>query len=52
MLFLKVFDGNCDHVTPVLNSLESAQTARYIRIYPIKYFGAACLRVEVYGCNY
>ena len=29
LLLLKVFDGNCDHVTPVLNILESAQIARY-----------------------
>ena len=47
----KIFDGNCDHVTPVLNLLEKGQNARYIRIHPIKYVAAACLRVEVYGCN-
>ena len=52
IVIFKVFDGNCDHVTPVLNILEKAQNARYIRIYPIKYIGAACLRVEVYGCKY
>ncbi|XP_028395190.1 zinc metalloproteinase nas-13-like [Dendronephthya gigantea] len=46
----KIFDGNCDHVTPVLNILARTQYARFIRIHPIKLFGAACLRVEVYGC--
>jgi hypothetical protein len=49
-LLSQVFDGNCDHVTPVMNLLERDVRARYMRIYPIKYIGAACLRVEVYGC--
>ncbi|XP_046845051.1 zinc metalloproteinase nas-14-like [Xenia sp. Carnegie-2017] len=47
---VKVFDGNCDHMTPVLNLLKHPRSARFIRIYPIKYIAAACLRVEVYGC--
>ena len=51
LMLLQVFDGNCDHVTPVLNILEKGQDARYIRIHPIKYIAAACLRVEVYGCT-
>ena len=50
-LLSQVFDGNCDHVTPVLNLLERPQYARYIRIHPIKFVAAACLRVEVYGCQ-
>ncbi|CAB3982231.1 zinc metallo ase nas-13-like [Paramuricea clavata] len=47
----KIFDANCDHVTPVMNLLERDVRARYMRIHPTKYIGAACLRVEVYGCN-
>ena len=37
-------------MTPVLNLLKKAENARYIRIHPIKYMAAACLRIEVYGC--
>ncbi|PFX31363.1 Zinc metalloproteinase nas-15 [Stylophora pistillata] len=46
----KVFGGNCDHFTPVLNVLQRGVTARYIRFYPVTY-NYVCMRVEVYGCD-
>lgn len=46
----KVFGGNCDHFTPVLNFLQRGVTARYIRFYPVTY-NYVCMRVEVYGCD-
>ena len=49
-LHLQIFDGNCDHFTPVLNILERGITARYVRFYPVTY-NYVCMRVEVYGCD-
>ena len=46
----QVFEGNCDNITPVANVLKYPTTARYIRLYPIKFVGLGCLRVELYGC--
>jgi len=47
---VKMFDGNCDHFTPVMNEFRSPIVARFIRIYPMK-FNFACLRMELYGCE-
>ena len=47
---LQIFDGNCDHFTPVVNILERGITARYVRFYPVTY-NYVCMRVEVYGCD-
>lgn len=49
-LYLQIFDGNCDHFTPVVNILEHGTTARYVRFYPVTY-NYVCMRVEVYGCD-
>ena len=49
-LHLQIFDGNCDHFTPVVNILEDGTTARYVRFYPVTY-NYVCMRVEVYGCD-
>ena len=49
-LHLQIFDGNCDHFTPVVNILEHGITARYVRFYPLTY-NYVCMRVEVYGCE-
>lgn len=46
----KVYNGNCDHFTPVVNILERGVTARYVRFYPATY-NYVCMRVEVYGCD-
>ncbi|XP_057302423.1 zinc metalloproteinase nas-14-like [Hydractinia symbiolongicarpus] len=45
----KVFDGNCDHVTPVLNKFTNRITARYIRYIPTDW-NYPCVRMEFYGC--
>ena len=49
-LLLQIFDGNCDHFTPVVNILEHGIKARYVRFYPVTY-NYVCMRVEVYGCD-
>lgn len=49
-LNLQIFDGNCDHFTPVVNILEHGMTARYVRFHPVTY-NYVCMRVEVYGCD-
>ncbi|CAH1239872.1 TLL2 [Branchiostoma lanceolatum] len=46
----KVFEGNCDHVTPVTNVLPSPITARYLRIV-VADSNYPCMRAEVYGCD-
>ena len=47
--FLKVFIGNCDHFTPVLNTFNPV-TARYVKIIVVK-ASYPCMRVELYGCD-
>ncbi|XP_048580000.1 zinc metalloproteinase nas-13 isoform X2 [Nematostella vectensis] len=47
----KVFKGNCDHFTPVLNTFQ-LQVARFIRVLPLGNQSAwPCMRLEVYGCD-
>lgn len=46
----KVFEGNCDHVTPVLNVFHEPLIGRYIRYIPWKY-NYPCVRLEFYGCD-
>ena len=50
VLIQQEFKGNCDHVTPVLNILDTAIYARYVKFHPIKYYEGICMRVEIYGC--
>jgi len=45
----EIFDGNCDHVTPVLNQFTTPIQARYIRYLPWNW-NFPCLRMELYGC--
>lgn len=45
----KVFTGNCDHFTPVLNTFNPV-TARYVKIIVVK-ASYPCMRVEFYGCD-
>eukprot|EP00795_Rhopilema_esculentum_P001751 gene1751-16235_t len=45
----KLFDGNCDHFTPILNKFENRISARYLRLYPTK-ANYPCIRMEFYGC--
>nr|XP_032806471.1 inactive carboxypeptidase-like protein X2 [Petromyzon marinus] len=46
----RLFEANHDQDTPVVNELEIAVVARYIRINPITWHGDICMRLEVLGC--
>ncbi|NXI86779.1 AEBP1 protein, partial [Rhipidura dahli] len=45
-----MFYGNVDKDTPVLTEFPEPVVARYIRIYPQRWNGSLCLRLEVLGC--
>ena len=47
----QVFTGNFDLDSVVLNSLENAVEARYIRLRPKEWHNGIAVRVEVYGSN-
>lgn len=47
----QVFTGNSDLDTVVLNSLESAVEARYIRFRPKEWHNGIAMRVEVLGLD-
>jgi hypothetical protein len=46
---LQGFKGNNDSTTIVFHPLEPAETARFVRFYPVSYETNACIRVELYG---
>ncbi|NXF12349.1 AEBP1 protein, partial [Smithornis capensis] len=46
----QMFYGNVDKDTPVLSEFPEPMVARYIRIYPQRWNGSLCLRLEVLGC--
>ncbi|XP_069922425.1 coagulation factor VIII isoform X1 [Oryctolagus cuniculus] len=48
---LKVFKGNQDSFTPVLNSLDPPLLTRYLRIHPKSWVHQIALRLEVLGCE-
>ncbi|CAB3997590.1 zinc metallo ase nas-13-like [Paramuricea clavata] len=48
---VKLFTGNCDHVTPVINKLAQPVRARFVRFHPKQHYAGMCMRTEVYGCN-
>jgi hypothetical protein len=50
MITFQVFDANNDTNTVVRNLFVPPFMARWVKIYPIKHFGAAVLRVELYKC--
>ncbi|XP_031569132.1 zinc metalloproteinase nas-13-like [Actinia tenebrosa] len=45
----KVFDGNCDFFTPVINTFTPTR-ARYVRLHVVK-ASYPCVRMELYGCD-
>ncbi|XP_071585359.1 adipocyte enhancer-binding protein 1 isoform X2 [Heliangelus exortis] len=45
-----MFYGNVDKDTPVLTEFPEPVVARYLRIYPQRWNGSLCLRMEVLGC--
>jgi len=47
----KIFTGNCDHFTPVLNRFNPVK-ARYVKVLPHDNPQAwMCMRLELYGCD-
>ncbi|XP_006876917.1 PREDICTED: coagulation factor VIII [Chrysochloris asiatica] len=48
---VKVFQGNEDSVTPVVNYLDPPLLTRYLRIYPQSWLHHIALRIEVLGCE-
>ncbi|XP_036271624.1 coagulation factor VIII isoform X1 [Pipistrellus kuhlii] len=48
---VKVFQGNQDSLTPVVNSLEPPLLTRYLRIHPRSWVNHIALRLEILGCE-
>uniref|UniRef100_A0A452RPW4 Coagulation factor VIII n=1 Tax=Ursus americanus TaxID=9643 RepID=A0A452RPW4_URSAM len=48
---VKVFQGNQDSFTPVVNSVDPPLLTRYLRIYPQTWARQIALRLEVLGCE-
>ncbi|XP_066105508.1 coagulation factor VIII isoform X1 [Saccopteryx bilineata] len=48
---VKVFHGNQDSFTPVVNSLDPPLLTRYLRIHPQSWVYQIALRLEVLGCE-
>lgn len=49
--FLKIYQGNNDQNTVVVNTLIEPIEARYIRLHPTAWYGHISLRMELYGCS-
>ncbi|KAG8450478.1 hypothetical protein GDO86_002946 [Hymenochirus boettgeri] len=47
----KLFDGNVDAFAIKENKFDPPITARYIRLYPTKYYNRPTLRMELLGCE-
>ncbi|XP_075445547.1 coagulation factor V isoform X2 [Ascaphus truei] len=47
----KLFDGNIDATNIKENEFDPPITARYIRVYPTKYYNRPTLRMELLGCE-
>lgn len=47
----RVFEGNTDSFSVKHNYFDEPVTARFIRIYPVKYEGHPSMRMEVIGCQ-
>ncbi|XP_078219845.1 coagulation factor VIII isoform X3 [Callithrix jacchus] len=48
---VKIFQGNQDSFTPVVNSLDPPLLTRYLRIHPQSWVHQIALRMEVLGCE-
>lgn len=46
---LQVLAGNTDAEAAVTNTFNPKISARYIRVYPVKYRHKVCMRLELYG---
>ncbi|XP_061454964.1 coagulation factor VIII isoform X2 [Rhineura floridana] len=47
----KIFQGNQDHFSPVVNLLDPPLFARYLRIHPVRWNNHIALRMELLGCD-
>nr|XP_060612582.1 coagulation factor VIII-like [Anolis sagrei ordinatus] len=47
----KIFQGNQDHLSPVVNFLDSPIFAQYLRIHPRRWNKHIALRIEILGCD-
>ncbi|KAL9978610.1 hypothetical protein ACROYT_G016146 [Oculina patagonica] len=47
----KIFRGNFDRDTMVVHKIFPPFHARFVRIYPLKWYNHICMRAELYGCN-
>ncbi|KAL8180994.1 UNVERIFIED_CONTAM: hypothetical protein K2H54_043513 [Gekko kuhli] len=47
----KIFQGNQDYISPVVNLLDPPLFARYLRIHPLSWNKRIALRTEFLGCN-
>lgn len=47
----KVFQGNQDSSTPVVNALDPPLFTRYLRIHPTSWAQHIALRLELLGCE-
>ena len=51
VVFMQVFDGNCDHFTPVINRFNPVK-ARFVKVLPHDNPQSwTCMRLELYGCD-
>ncbi|KAM7045154.1 coagulation factor VIII [Molossus nigricans] len=48
---VKVFQGNQDSFTPVVNSIDPPLLTRYLRIHPQSWVHQIALRLEILGCE-
>lgn len=48
-LYKEVLAGNTDAEAAVTNTFNPKISARYIRVYPVKYRHKVCMRLELYG---
>nr|XP_028570220.1 coagulation factor VIII isoform X5 [Podarcis muralis] len=47
----KIFQGNQDHFSPVVNLLDTPLFAQYLRIHPVRWNNHIALRMEFLGCD-
>nr|XP_020660343.1 coagulation factor VIII [Pogona vitticeps] len=47
----KIFQGNQDHTSPVVNFLDIPIFAQYLRIHPLRWHKHIALRMDILGCE-
>ncbi|XP_053562480.1 coagulation factor V [Bombina bombina] len=47
----KMFDGNTDYTNVKENTFDPPIVARYVRVYPTKFYNRPTLRMELLGCK-